>query len=82
LIAAMRAAGATVTVSSTRRPAQRAYLMYCSWRIFKQMLNPQNAPAETGVDIDWVHRKLTAARRPSPGAYVAQQSTTEQAGYQ
>jgi hypothetical protein len=34
-IAAMRSAGATVTVSSTRRPAERAYLMHFSWRIFK-----------------------------------------------
>jgi hypothetical protein len=56
-IAAMRSAGATVTVSSTRRPAERAYLMHFCWRIFKQTSNPQNVPAKPGVDIEWVHRK-------------------------
>jgi hypothetical protein len=56
-IAAMRAAGATVTVSSTRRPAERAYLMHFCWRIFKRTINPQNVPTKLGVDIEWVHRK-------------------------
>jgi hypothetical protein len=56
-IAAMRAAGATVDVHSTRRPAERAYLMFCSWRISKQIINPQDAPTQAGVDIEWVHRK-------------------------
>jgi len=56
-IAAMKAADAEVSVSSTRRPAERAYLMHFAWRIHKQTLNPQNVPAKTGVDIEWVHRK-------------------------
>jgi hypothetical protein len=55
-IAAMRAGGATVTVSSTRRPDERAYLMFVCWRIAKKTLDPQNAPADAAVDIDWVHR--------------------------
>src|SRR6266436_1643783 len=54
-IAAMRAAGATVTASSTRRPDERAKLMHFCWRIFKQTINPQNVPAKPGVDIEWVH---------------------------
>src|SRR6266705_2047408 len=53
----MRTAGATVTVSSTRRPAERAYLMHFCWRIFKQTINPQNVGADPGVDIECVHRK-------------------------
>ena len=56
-IAAMRAAGATVTVRSTRRPVERAYLMHFCWRISKQTINPQNVPPKSGVDIEWVHRK-------------------------
>jgi len=56
-ILAMRSAGATVTVTSTRRPAERAYLMHFCWRIFKQTINPQNVPAKAGVGIEWVHTK-------------------------
>jgi hypothetical protein len=56
-IAAMRAAGATVTVSSTRRPVERAYLMFYAWRIFKQTMNPATVPANPSVDIEWLHRK-------------------------
>jgi len=55
-IAAITAAGARVAVSSTRRPAERAYLMHYAWRIHKQTLNPQNVPPKTGVDIQWLHR--------------------------
>lgn len=68
-IAAMKAAGAGVTVSSTLRPPERAYLMHHAWRIHKQTLNPQNVPAKAGVNIEWVHRKadgsvdLTASRK-------------------
>ncbi len=56
-IAAMQQAGATVIVSSTRRPAERAYLMHFCWRISRKTINPQNVPPKSGVDIDWTHRK-------------------------
>lgn len=56
-IAAARAGGATVEVSSTRRPKQRAQLMHFSWRVHKQTLNPQNVPSLPGIDIEWVHRR-------------------------
>ena len=56
-IAAMRAAGSSVHISSTRRPTERAYLMHFAWRIHKRTLNPENVPAKTGVNIEWVHRK-------------------------
>src|SRR4030081_3656413 len=68
-IAAMRAAGAGVAISSTRRPAERAWLMHHSWRVHKKTLNPDNVLAKAGVNIDWVHRKadgtmdLTASRK-------------------
>lgn len=56
-IAAVRAGGANVKVSSTRRPKERAQLMHFSWRIHKQTLNPQNVPSLPGIDIEWVHRR-------------------------
>ena len=46
-----------MTVSSTRRPAERAYLMHFCWRIFRRTVNPQNVPPKSGVGIEWVHRK-------------------------
>lgn len=60
-IAAMKAAGANVAISSTRRPAERAFLMHFSWQIHKRTLNPQNVPAKAGVNIDWVHRDANGA---------------------
>lgn len=56
-IAAIRSAGGTVKVNSTRRPDERAYLMHFCWRISKETINPQTVPAKKGVDIDWVHRR-------------------------
>jgi hypothetical protein len=60
-IAAMREAGATVTVNSTRRPKERAYLMHYAWRIHMKTLNPQNVPAMAGVGIEWQHRTAGGA---------------------
>jgi hypothetical protein len=60
-IAAIRAADATVTVDSIRRPAERAYLMHFAWRISKQTINPQNVSAKPGVDIEWTHREPSGA---------------------
>jgi hypothetical protein len=57
-IAALRKAGATVTISATLRPAERAYLMHWSFRVAKGGYDPTKVPAMTGVDIDWVHRDV------------------------
>jgi hypothetical protein len=56
-IQAMTDAGATTEISATYRPKERAYLMYYSFRIAREGLNPVDVPAMDGVDIDWVHRK-------------------------
>jgi hypothetical protein len=61
-IAAMRAANATVTVSATFRPAERAYLMHWSWMIVKQGTDPASVPSRPGVAIQWVHPTLQASR--------------------
>jgi hypothetical protein len=52
---ALRAAGATVTISATYRPPQRAYLMHWSWLIVKRNLDPALVPAMDGVGINWMH---------------------------
>lgn len=76
-IAAMKAGGVRVTVNSTRRPTERAYLMHYSWRIHKRTLNPQNVPAKPGVDIEWVHKDrsgkidLAASRRAASDMVAA-----------
>ncbi|MGO8377708.1 hypothetical protein ACC745_18625 [Rhizobium ruizarguesonis] len=62
-ISAMRSAGATVSVGTTLRPAERAYLMHYSWRIAKKDIDPANVPALAGVDIEWVHGTLEASRK-------------------
>jgi len=72
-IAALRAAGATVTISATLRPPERAYLMHWSFRIAKQGYDPATVPAMTGVDIEWVHRdaKKQVDRAASKAAALA-----------
>lgn len=54
-LAALRAAGATVSISATLRPPQRAYLMHWSWSIVKRGTNPESIPTMPAVPIDWVH---------------------------
>jgi hypothetical protein len=60
-IAVMKAGDANVSISSTRRPVERAYLMHFSWQVHKRTLNPQNVPAKAGVNIEWVHRNASGA---------------------
>ena len=54
-IEALRAAGATVNVAATRRPAQRAYLMHWCWSICKAKADPRTVPAMEGVAVAWAH---------------------------
>ena len=53
-LAALQAGGATISISATLRPSERAYLMHYSYRIAKAGLDPSTVPAEAGVDINWV----------------------------
>jgi peptidoglycan hydrolase-like protein with peptidoglycan-binding domain len=61
-VAALRAAGATVRVSSTRRNRIRAHLMHYSWRVAKGQVAPGDVPAITGLDIEWDHGDLATSR--------------------
>ncbi|MBU8977500.1 hypothetical protein JI752_015220 [Lysobacter sp. MMG2] len=54
-IAALRRAGAGVTISATLRPRERAFLMHWSWKIVNDNVDPRNVPAHEGVDIEWKH---------------------------
>lgn len=58
-IAALRAAGAVVSVASTYRPPERAFLMHWSWKIVNANADPQAIPARQGVNIRWDHRDDT-----------------------
>jgi hypothetical protein len=55
-VAALEAAGATVSVNATLRPKERAFLMHWSFRVAKESYDPEKVPVMDGVDIDWVHR--------------------------
>jgi hypothetical protein len=61
-IAAMRAAGASVTVSATFRPVERAYLMHWSWMIVKRDTDTTTIPARQGVAIIWTHPTVQASK--------------------
>lgn len=54
-MAALRVAGARVTVAATMRPLQRAYLMHWSWLIANMKADAQRIPPMPGVDIQWDH---------------------------
>lgn len=91
-ISALRAAGATVTISSTYRPPERAYLMHWSYNIATRGQDPRTVPAREGVNINWVHmdeqgnysstKSVQAARDMVNGYNIAFQPslTTNHAG--
>lgn len=54
-IAALVAAGATVSVASTYRPPNRAFLMHWSWKIVNEAADPRTIPTRDGVSIKWDH---------------------------
>jgi len=71
-VAAMRSAGATVNISATYRPKERAYLMHWAWDIAKGAVDPAAVPPMAGVNIKWVHaspQKSTKAARDMVAAY-------------
>lgn len=54
-LAALDAAGASVSIAATYRPRERAYLMHYSSAIARKEIAPQNVPPMDGVLIEWVH---------------------------
>lgn len=52
---ALKAAGATVTIGTTKRSDKRAYLFHWSWKIALGKAKPSDATTMIGVDIEWDH---------------------------
>lgn len=61
-IKALKAGGARVTVSSTRRNKVRAYLMHYCYRIARGEIDAGDVPMEAGCNILWDHGEETASR--------------------
>jgi hypothetical protein len=61
-VAALQAAGATVTINATKRPPERAYLMHWAWMIAKKGYDPRKVPAMKGVEINWWHGDLKTSK--------------------
>jgi hypothetical protein len=61
-IAALQAAGATVTINATKRPLERAFLMHWAWMIAKKGYDPRKVPAMKGVEINWWHGDLKSSK--------------------
>ena len=59
----LKAAGAKIRVSATRRNEGRAKLMNACWRIAEGSLKPGDVPAIADCDIKWDHGDDKASRR-------------------
>ena len=62
-IAALKDAGATVIVSTTRRSDKRAYLFHWSWKISQSQCKPSDPPQMADVDIQWDHGTEAESQR-------------------
>lgn len=71
-LAALGTAGATVAITATLRPKERAYLMHWSWKIVNASSNPQSIPAMQGVNIIWAHTDAAGAYSASDSIGAAQ----------
>jgi len=54
-LAALSAAGATITIADTLRPPQRLFLMHYCFQVAKSVLAPAQVPVISNVDIQWLH---------------------------
>jgi hypothetical protein len=54
-LAALAAGNATVSISATFRPKQRAYLMHYCYQLANRQISPRAIPPLNGVGIGWVH---------------------------
>ncbi|MDR5760979.1 hypothetical protein [Caballeronia sp. LZ035] len=62
-IKSMQDGHATVKVSSTYRPLERAYLMHYAYALAHDEVKPKDVPAQSGVDIVWDHGDPAASKR-------------------
>lgn len=54
-IQALKDAGATVTISATKRNKKRAYLFHWCWKLSQGKVKASAIPTLAGVDIEWDH---------------------------
>jgi hypothetical protein len=54
-VAALRSAGASVSIAATYRPAERAFLMRYAWEISRGGMDPAAVPTHPGIAIRWLH---------------------------
>ena len=78
-LAALKAAGATVSIAATRRPKERAFLMHFSFRMAREDFDPEQVPPMARVEIDWVHRDAAGAKSVAESKKAAEQMV---AGYE
>ena len=62
-VKALRDAGASVTISATRRNATRAKLMHWSWKVAQGLVAPKDVPAIHGCAIGWDHGDLAKSKK-------------------
>jgi hypothetical protein len=62
-VEALRKAGATVSIGSTRRDKIRAHLMHYSWKVSRGDLRASEVPSVAGLDIQWDHGDEKASRK-------------------
>lgn len=60
-LAALKAAGVAVRISSTRRNKHRAYVMHHCWMIAKGKLSAAEVPLDPECDIVWDHGSAAAS---------------------
>lgn len=71
-LAALAAANASVVISATYRPRERAYLMHYAYLIANRQIAPAAVPPLPGVPIAWAHptgTKSVAAAQAMVDAY-------------
>jgi D-alanyl-D-alanine dipeptidase len=61
-IASLEAGGASVRISATLRPPERAYLMHYAYQVAHGGLAAALVPSMAGVDINWVHATAAASK--------------------
>jgi hypothetical protein len=72
-IAALKAAGAAVSINATLRPKERAYLMHWSFCIAREDYDPEKVPAMQGVNIQWAHRDANGNKLMDASKQAAEQ---------
>ena len=60
---ALKDAGATVKISTTRRDEKRAHVMHYAWKLGKGQIKASQIPNKAGVDIKWDHGDETKSRQ-------------------